>query len=710
MKIKTPSYALLFGTLNFILWITPQASGQPAPLPVYHVVRSGVNADQAALLAGSLSIPQGMLTLSNGVASFLNPSNFMKVPTLPVTDPTVTSNLLAGTKNDFPKVPIQFEQIDFKALSQLVVPGSNEVMNATVKALDLANALPTFGTPAVGHTTFTAFYTNSSDTVVSNSHFLDTRVDYQFNISGYPLLGPGAQIHAAFGADGSLTRFHYAARQLSQGPTVQIITPADAGRRFADLFPGLNPEQVKPQLVYYAPPLTSGSVSNIIPWYLCQGKATVTNKTTGEVSTLDLLPAVIPATDDPAFVPSLTLQVSTLGGTQVVATARATGGTPPYTYLWGGSLPEVSSNTGPQIAYLPQVRIQPPVLNIALIAGGSAVLTWPDVTGSYIPESTTDLANTNWTALMEPVVTNDGLRSVTTTLDPAGARYFRLRFDDRPVSKTELVTVGVMDANGVQTLASQTVQVGITPTIAAIAGSSPMPRVVGLVDWGTESPYDPGLGVNDRVSWTTGMTFFANGGGTQRFLWTDTWAWKEDFIDAPIGINNSQVDNADITLYIGHGNPTVFTFTGGPGPDPTTLFYNEASHSWGNNDQEWLCLLSCEVLQFDWNGHNVWQRWGPNFDGLHILVGFSSLAQAGTGFPGAFAFKMLGGPFGLFPPSTSIVNAWFAAAHERGTGTPAAMGPIGPGGVWDYRDYYWGKGPVGPTIRKSQIHGWWYAN
>jgi hypothetical protein len=161
-------------------------------------------------------------------------------------------------------------------------------------------------------------------------------------------------------------------------------------------------------------------------------------------------------------------------------------------------------------------------------------------------------------------------------------------------------------------------------------------------------------------------------------------------------------------MYIGHGNPQGIAFTGGPGLHPLDLVYNEASQSWGDRDEEWLCFLSCSVLKFDDAAGNVWQRWGPNFNGLHILTGFSTLAGASTGFPFSFSQKMLGGIFGLGTPSP-IVNAWFAAAHAHGTGSPVAMGPIGLGGVWDYGDYYWGEGPVGPTIRASQIRGWWYA-
>jgi hypothetical protein len=40
----------------------------------------------------------------------------------------------------------------------------------------------------------------------------------------------------------------------------------------------------------------------------------------------------------------------------------------------------------------------------------------------------------------------------------------------------------------------------------------------------------------------------------------------------------------------------------------------------------------------------------------------------------------------------------------------AALGPIGPGGSWDFNDYYWGKGAVGPTIKAPQIKGWWYLS
>ncbi len=40
-------------------------------------------------------------------------------------------------------------------------------------------------------------------------------------------------------------------------------------------------------------------------------------------------------------------------------------------------------------------------------------------------------------------------------------------------------------------------------------------------------------------------------------------------------------------------------------------------------------------------------------------------------------------------------------------GAPVEMGPVAQSGILDAGDYYWGKGPVGPTIRASQTRGYW---
>jgi hypothetical protein len=65
----------------------------------------------------------------------------------------------------------------------------------------------------------------------------------------------------------------------------------------------------------------------------------------------------------------------------------------------------------------------------------------------------------------------------------------------------------------------------------------------------------------------------------------------------------------------------------------------------------------------------------------------------------------------------TIQQSWFDACDTTGpnggsnlgrTGDPAVLAPIGPNGVCDLNDYWWGQGSVGPRIRASQIKGWYF--
>ena len=68
----------------------------------------------------------------------------------------------------------------------------------------------------------------------------------------------------------------------------------------------------------------------------------------------------------------------------------------------------------------------------------------------------------------------------------------------------------------------------------------------------------------------------------------------------------------------GHGNGGGFTFESNH--DDGTLAYADVAGAWGDLDLEWLALLSCQVLKEEWGGQRWWQRWGPSFDGLHLLA------------------------------------------------------------------------------------------
>ena len=278
-------------------------------LPVYHISQNGATADQARYLADALSIPPNLLVQSNGLVGFIDPSNFMAVPTVPFTDPVVISNLLAETKQPAGAVPISFRAIDFGSLSNRPVLGTNAALNLASSALAAAGLTPQFGRPVIGHTVFTAFCTNDDGTVSSTHQYLDAQVNYQFtDAAGFPLIGPGAQAQLAFDSQGATTRFLYACRLLAPGPTVEVISPLEASNRVVHLLPPN--ARVNLQLVYWAPPFwpptppcyqcppVNWIPNDILPFYAFNGTVTEINPITGaqQVDTTEV--RLIPATDN----------------------------------------------------------------------------------------------------------------------------------------------------------------------------------------------------------------------------------------------------------------------------------------------------------------------------------------------------------------------------------------------------------------------------
>jgi hypothetical protein len=282
---------------------------------------------------------------------------------------------------------------------------------------------------------------------------------------------------------------------------------------------------------------------------------------------------------------------------------------------------------------------------------------------------------------------------------PPGASSIEYEAAPRADETGETVHVVVTDANGIQMQASQTLEV------AGGAGGLLFTAAVGGVsDYGTER------GVSDlcAAQQSAFNARFALDGYTRRFNWANSTAWERDFKQGGTGLDHLYVDNADITFYMGHGSGQGFTFENNH--DDTLLRYSDAVGAWGNIDQEWMALLSCSVIADTWGGLNWAQRWGPTFDGLHLLLGFSNTAYDEDGFGNAFAQWMLGyriGPVTL--PPMPIRSAWFLAkdGNQPSSVISCTMGVLGPSGLSGYDDYFWGKGPVGPDVRGANIHGYW---
>jgi len=116
---------------------------------------------------------------------------------------------------------------------------TNDAMDLTSNRLVAAGLTPQFGTAAGGHDVFTAVLTNTGAQVTAAHQYLDTLVNYQFEIpygTNYlPLIGPGAQAQVAYGPGGNVARLFYSVPQVAAGPLVQIMSATEASNRAVNL-------------------------------------------------------------------------------------------------------------------------------------------------------------------------------------------------------------------------------------------------------------------------------------------------------------------------------------------------------------------------------------------------------------------------------------------------------------------------------------------
>ena len=262
----------------------------------------------------------------------------------------------------------------------------------------------------------------------------------------------------------------------------------------------------------------------------------------------------------------------------------------------------------------------------------------------------------------------------------------------------ETVIVHVTDANGLTMSASKSI---------VIIGGTPSPvrtlQAVGPLDVGAET-VGTSQGLPGCLPDTTGFTSrMGIEGIPTQFLWTNFNAWERDFKDPskPFGQDSSYADDVDATFYCGHANGDGFTFPGAQTDD--FLHFNDAF--WGNRDLEWLAIAACGPLQEVSSGLQWWQRWGPAFGGLHILLGYETVSSDVTGEGWDFANNLLG--FFWWGSGMKVRDAWaLMAIWNQPAGVRwAEMGVYGPGWVSNYNDYFWNEGPVGPDI--TSIWGYW---
>ncbi|MGL4650758.1 MAG: DUF6345 domain-containing protein, partial [Caldilineaceae bacterium] len=121
-----------------------------------------------------------------------------------------------------------------------------------------------------------------------------------------------------------------------------------------------------------------------------------------------------------------------------------------------------------------------------------------------------------------------------------------------------------------------------------------------------------------------GMWFWLNGWFVRRFNYNEALAWEEDFKRAALGgTENNYLDSVDLMFYVGHGSPGQFTFDNASHDDSALSSSNDCDTAWGDRDNEWLALTSCQVLADSALG-NLAQCMNKQ----HLILGFVTNASA----------------------------------------------------------------------------------
>ncbi|MFE9743301.1 DUF6345 domain-containing protein [Saccharothrix saharensis] len=233
------------------------------------------------------------------------------------------------------------------------------------------------------------------------------------------------------------------------------------------------------------------------------------------------------------------------------------------------------------------------------------------------------------------------------------------------------------------------------------------PQWTWRVDVGSE-----GTGPCSGLPWTANnLNAFNNrftaAGVPVQFSWVNHNAWERDFKDPvfPGGQDHLYADDVDMTYWQGHGSPNGFSFAGCSSNTDTFLSKDEAR--WGNKDVEWMSLFTCSILQSSAGGLSWAARWGQAFRGLHQINSFDTVSYHSAVHGGKFANYLVRTPFLWWNKPMKVRDAWAQASIDTQPASVrwATMGPIGGGGLANFNDYFWNKGPVGPDTLPT--HGYW---
>jgi Family of unknown function (DUF6345) len=661
-------------------------------LPLYEVTRTGLVEAQARKLAEAFGIPADGMILRDGVVSYVDGTGYLSVPTVDVDDTDVAARLRAMSATGGPDTRLRLQSIDFAALEKLSVMDDETALRKTAEAFASAGLRLEQARPVAANTKFSATFVDGTRAGTTLSHKLQTRVSYEFSDGkDHPLIGPGAQVHVTYNGAGKVVQLHHSARELKEGPVVRVFSEDEARSRVAHHFP--HDAEINLWLVYWCPSLRRAPGHNqpllpqyILPCYAYNSVVSVADPWRGMATERRTKIQLIPATDDPRFVPTVDLRAS--GRERVDAVVEVSGGRGPYSYVWSGSNPEASREAGPSVSYTPISR--------GAVPAGSArhrLVGRRETVGVTVIDA-------NGVAIQQSAII-----AVLSQLVPKGKGGGpSASYGTESPREPDFAVDRIGWQNGMAT--------------PGAGGGTEVFAWLGDLAWPGDFIEPSPPGTLPATPWINGDADYSNWGvNTAAIVLNNTDGWAQGFASSQPGATIAEYPTAELLCPSNPGD-TVVTNLLNWNPTATTqdsdINYNTSWTPIGPNNQLlWLIMDACDTLDATSSAGSPQDRWGAAFGGLHILFGFNSEEQLGDGsFEQDFAEYMLlgsGGPL-------TILQAWFLAGQVAGVGgppshgIPAALGPITTGDVCDSGDFYLGKGTQGPNILPGSITGWWYVS
>ena len=513
----------------------------------------------------------------------------------------------------------------------------------------------------IGYTTTTT-YDCALETVTSNITN-NLNVNFAYQVDGYPVRGPGAEITVTLGDGGEIIGFHRVWKGIGNAlGSYEVITVGVARERLSQRLdvPEENVVITEECFAYYAEPGFAGQ-DYIQPVYVFNGYVTYYTEQ------IEFKTQVIPAT---SFSPVVSI-VSPIDGDEffsdeiITFDASVSDGNPPYTYIWeshvAGEIGNIKSFSRKLSALTRGGVVAPHSIILTVIdskgneAGDiiSVAVKPVGVGGVSIPVDKLEI-------FMAWITTPSILLAVIACVT-AMVVLVSLRTGRR--GRKGLVGLSLATIIIISTLMSSLVICEASPQ------DDSNKKEVGI-EW-VNKYGGKGRLKNNHKNARGFKNKLVGDGWKKRFDWGDSWAWEEDFKyrNGPNGGTDYQwIDAVDFAYFSGHGSPTSILFSESRWDQQDFLF---SRARWGGDDGgtadeqadlEWIVLDACETLKKDDPSGDVWDRWDQAFKGLHIILGFHTTCHDEKDRGKKFAEHMIG--WWIIIKGKKICDAWIKATKE----------------------------------------------